>query len=276
MKQDIHNNNNINLHLISDSTGETVTGLARACLVQFSNIHVTEHVWPMIRNDKQLQHCLDEIAQNIGPVIYTLVDQNLQNILNLFCQKHHLPCFGALNSIILGLGAYFGVQSQSQPGLQHHLDQSYFRRIEALQYVMNHDDGQAAWSLVEADVILVGVSRTSKTPTCIYLANRGIKAANIPIVPSLDQEELFQRVSGQKVIGLTIDPERLFQIRYQRILSLKQDLQQDYTDRDKIVDELNLARKMFKKYKWPTIDVTARSVEETATEIMQWLNVYKQ
>lgn len=263
--QDFH------LHLVSDSTGETVTLLARACLVQFDDIQVREHLWPLVRTIDQVREVMERIREHPGFVMCTLVDEKNRMALEEGCRMHQIPCIPVLDPVVAALGAYLNAKSHPRPGRQHVMDAEYFNRIEAMQFALSHDDGQMTHELSNADVILVGVSRTSKTPTCIYLANRGIKAANIPFVPGCPlPDELFEE-DGPAVVGLTNDPKRLIEIRRQRLRFLDQDPDTDYVDEDAVKEEVSSARRLFSQYDWPVINVSRRSIEETAATILQLL-----
>lgn len=258
------------LHLVSDSTGETTQGVARACLAQFEGVQVSQHLWPMVRSKAELNRVLQAIRDHPGPVMFTLVNRETRTALKRECGKLGVPCISVIDSVIEGLGRYFHRKQTGRPGGQHLLNAEYFHRIEAMNYVMAHDDGQAAWSLNEADIVLVGVSRTSKTPTSIYLANHwGIKAANVPIVPDLPLPPELDRLTGPFCVGLTAAPERLVQIRRNRLLMLRQDGMTDYADIEAVKKEIVFARRLFADRRWPVIDVTRRSIEETATAIYQ-------
>ena len=257
------------LHLVSDSTGETVGNVARATIAQFDDVEAVEHTWSLIRTRGQLDKVLAGIESHPGVVMYTLVDKNLRDILKSECLKRSLPCIPVLAPIIAELTTYLGIESSSLPGRQHELDEKYFSRVEAINYTLAHDDGQATWDLNEADIVLIGVSRTSKSPTCVYLAHRGFKTANIPFV----QLDLLPPNLGELkkplIVGLTIDVERLIQIRKTRLQSLKQEEDTNYVELEKVAEEIRASRKLFQKHKWPVIDVTRRSVEETAANIIQ-------
>jgi regulator of PEP synthase PpsR (kinase-PPPase family) len=255
--------------MVSDATGETVHSVVRACLVQFEGINVEDHMWPLVRTKGQLDKVLAEIAEQPGLVIFTLVDTALQAHLIETLRKLKVPYISVLDPIIGALANYLGLQSRNLPGRQHELDAEYFSRIDAMQFVLSHDDGQAAWNLDHADIVLVGVSRTSKTPTCIYLANRGIKAANIPIVPGIPIPHELLEARHPLIIGLTKDPVRLVQIRKNRMRTLNETEDTDYTDLETVKRELASARRIFAEHGWPVIDVTRRSIEETAAAIMQ-------
>ncbi len=257
------------LHLVSDSTGETVGLVARACLAQFDAIEVTEHLWTMIRSEDQVEEIISGIKKNPGFVLYTIVSNETRDILEDGCRKLQVPCIAVLDPVIAELGAHLDAEVHPQPGRQHVMDAEYFSRIEAMHFVLSHDDGQSTWDLDQADVVLVGVSRTSKTPTSIYLANRGIKTANIPIGPGCAlPDELFS-AAGPLIVGLTKDPKRLVEIRRQRLRLLDQDEETDYVDLDKVSTEINDARRLFTKYDWPVINVSRKSIEETAATILQ-------
>jgi regulator of PEP synthase PpsR (kinase-PPPase family) len=259
----------IHLHLVSDSTGETVNTIARACLVQFEGIEVTDHLWPMVRNARQLETALEGILADPGMVLFTLVDTELHDRLVAFCQQHQMPCMAVLDPFLAAFGHYLGLARRDRIGGQHVLDAEYFSRIEAISYVMSHDDGQMPDDLGQADVILVGVSRTSKTPTCIYLANRGIKAANVPIVFGAPLPPELEREDGPLIVGLTEDPVRLVQIRRNRMRMLNQNDETDYTDFERVREEVAAARRLFSDRGWPVIDVTRRSIEESAAAVIQ-------
>ena len=267
--------NIVNLHLVSDATGETNHQVARACLVQFGDIRTNEHVWTLVRTPAHIEKSLASATENPGPVLFTLVDPELRRILQDGCQRINVPCVSILDAVVDTLSAYLGTAiARPRPGGQHELDAAYFDRIEAMNFTIAHDDGQMAQTLHEADIVLLGVSRTSKTPTSLYLANRGYKTANIPIVPSVDlPAELFQ-LTDPFVIGLTNDPNRLIQIRQNRILMLNQRDNTDYVDLEQVRQEVQNARRLFAKQGWPVIDVTRRSIEETAAAVLQRYQSY--
>ena len=267
--------NIVNLHLVSDATGETNHQVARACLVQFGDIRTNEHVWTLVRTPAHIEKILASATENPGPVLFTLVDPELRRILQDGCQRINVPCVSILDAVVDTLSAYLGTAiARPRPGGQHELDAAYFDRIEAMNFTIAHDDGQMAQTLHEADIVLLGVSRTSKTPTSLYLANRGYKTANIPIVPSVDlPAELFQ-LTDPFVIGLTNDPNRLIQIRQNRILMLNQRDNTDYVDLEQVRQEVQNARRLFVKQGWPVIDVTRRSIEETAAAVLQRYQSY--
>ena len=257
------------MHLVSDATGETVNSVARACLVQFEGAEPIEHAWTLIRSRSQIDKVLAGIAKNPGPVLFTMMNEDLRALLLDGCRQIPVPCIPVLDPVIHALAGFLKVEVSGRPGLQHALDDQYFDRIEAMNYALAHDDGQLGAELHKADIILLGVSRTSKTPTCIYLANRGIKAANVPIVPGCPLPPELLEVEGPMIVGLTKDPARLVQVRRNRMRMLSQgDAETDYTDLTSVREEVAFARRLYAKHSWPVIDVTRRSIEETAAAIM--------
>ncbi len=261
------------LHLVSDSTGETVSSVARAAIAQFDGIDPEEHTWSLIRTPSQLDKVLAEIEESPGIVMYTLINPALNDRIKQFCHQRNIPCIPVISRVVMEMRAYLGVEIINEPGRQHVLNEDYFSRVEAIDYTLAHDDGQAAWDLEEADIVVIGVSRTSKSPTCIYLANRGYKAANIPFVMDIPLPESLFSLTRPLVVGLTLGPERLREIRQSRLKSLQQDGGNTaYVDEEKILAEIQASKKLFSKHRWPSIDVTRRSVEETAATI---LNLYQ-
>ena len=259
------------LHLVSDSTGETVHSVARACLVQFDGSEAVEHVWSMVRTRSQVERVVAGVEANPGVVLFTLVSDTLRSLLQEGCRRIQVPAIPVLDPVIGALAAYLGRQSRGLPGKQHLLDNEYFARIDAMTFALNHDDGQSSWGLQDADVCLVGVSRTSKTPTCLYLANRGIKAANVPFVPGVPLPAELLAAKHPLIVGLTNDPERLIQLRRHRLEVLHHAYPGGYTDIDAVRAEVREARRVFAERRWPVIDVTRRSIEETAASIMKLL-----
>lgn len=267
---------NLNLHLVSDSTGETVSGIARACLAQFDELDIHEYSWPMVRSTAQVDRLMEQVRRLPGLVLFTLVDRELRQYLQDACWQAQTPCVAVLDPVLNAMAAHLGVEFTSRPGRQHALDADYFRRIEAMEYAIAHDDGQASWDLADADVILLGVSRTSKTPTCLYLANRGIKAANIPLVPGIPLPEGVERFSAPLIVGLTNNPEQLVELRRTRLRELQENSETDYIDPERVRTELAEARRLFSRHDWPVIDVSRRAIEETAAEVMALLAARKQ
>lgn len=266
----------IHLHLVSDSTGDTLEQVAKAALVQFPGIEPVKHYWPMIRTARHMSRIIAEMEENPGIVMFTLVDHDIEKVLVENCKKNGWRYISVLNGIIRELGRAVGEKPTERPGLQHQMDDEYFDRIDAIQYTLAHDDGQIAENLMDADIILVGVSRTSKTPTCIYLANRGYRAANIPIVPGcpLPPELEKAKEAGKFVVGLVNSVDRLVQIRRNRLLTLKETKTTDYVDEDLVKEEVKESRRLFTKMGWPVIDVTRRSIEETSVAIMNLKSKY--
>lgn len=260
------------VHLISDSTGETLNALAKAAAARFEGILPIEHIYVLIRSEKQLERTLAEIESFPGIVLHTMVDMELRTMLEARCRELDIPTIGVLDPLVVAFSRHLGAAVSKRVGAQHNLDNEYFERIEALNYAIAHDDGAFADKLKQADVILVGVSRTSKTPTCIYLAHRGIKAANIPLVPGRDLPEELDEVKEQLIVGLIASPERLIQIRRNRLLTLNDDRPSTYTDQEAVRQEIIAARRFFERKEWPVIDVTRRSIEETSATIISLLN----
>ena len=258
------------LHLVSDSTGETTYSLARACLVQFENIEVNTQTHSQVLSATKMQKVIEAIKANPGAVMYTMINKSLGDALVKGCAGIGVPCIDVLDGVITRLQGYFGQTIRGQPGRQHQLDDEYFHRIDAMQFTLSHDDGQGFDHLNEAEIILVGVSRTSKTPTSMYLANhRGLKAANVPIVPGVPLPDILFSDRAPFVVGLTTTPERLVQIRRERMKSLGEMKETDYVELEQVRQEILQARKLFAKLRWPVIDVTRRSIEETASEIFE-------
>ena len=260
------------LHLISDSTGETLITVARAASAQYSKVQPVEHVYPLVRTQKQLDRVLAEIAEEPGIVLYTLLEDDLVERLEKHCRDLSLPCLSILGPVLQLLRSYLGAETSHRVGAQHTLNAEYFKRIDALNFTMLHDDGQHLDDLEGADVVLVGVSRTSKTPTSIYLANRGVKTGNVPLVPGVDVSRHVEVLSRPLVVGLYASPERIVQIRQNRLLGLNAHNDDDqYIDRKAVAEEVAVSRKLCAKHNWPSIDVTRRSIEETAAAVLSLL-----
>jgi regulator of PEP synthase PpsR (kinase-PPPase family) len=260
------------LHLVSDATGETLTTVARAATAQYTKVLPVEHVYPLVRTVKQLDRVLAEIEESPGIVLYTLLEESLAERLETYCREFGVPCLSILGPVLALLHSYLGTETSHRVGAQHVLNAEYFQRIDALNYSMLHDDGQHLEGLEQADVVLVGVSRTSKTPTSIYLANRGVKTGNVPLVPGVPVPRNVEELTRPLVVGLYASPERIVQIRQNRLLGLKahhDDAQ--YIDRKSVAEEVAFSRKLCARHNWPSIDVTRRSIEETAAAVLSLL-----
>jgi regulator of PEP synthase PpsR (kinase-PPPase family) len=260
------------VHLVSDSTGETLNAMARAVCARFENVLPIEHIYALVRSPRQLERALTDIETAPGVVIHTIVDDGLRSALEEGCRRLDMTCIAALDPLVSAMSRYLGASLSRRVGVQHTLDNDYFNRMDALNYALGHDDGQGGQDLDQADVILVGVSRTSKTPTCIYLAHRGVRAANVPLVPGQPIPDKLLVARRAVIVALTASPDRLIQIRRNRLLSLKENRESTYTDVDAVRDEIVQARRLYEKHGWPVIDVTRRSVEETAAAVLNILN----
>ena len=263
------------LHLVSDATGETLIAISRAVAAQYENISAIEHVYPLVRAPSQLDRVLSEIETAPGIVLYTLVDAGLSARLEAFCKSVGSPCMSILNPVLALFQSYLGASSSARPGAQHMLNAEYFKRIDAMNYTMMHDDGHVSEDLESADIILLGVSRTSKTPTSIYLANRGLRTANIPLVPGVTPPARLEQLRKPLIVGLVAAPERIVQIRQNRLLSLKASDTSSYVDHEAVAAEIASSRKLFARRGWPVIDVTRRSIEETAAAILDLLRDHR-
>ena len=272
----MHSVKKFNLHLVSDSTGETVGSVARAAVAQFDDVEPEEFSWTLVRTKPQMEKIIESIRLNPGVVMYTLVESDLRDMLKFECAKRGLPCIAVLGNVVSELSSYLGQETHALPGKQHELNEEYFTRVDAISYALGHDDGQGQWELEDADVVLVGVSRTSKSPTCVYLAHKGYKAANIPFVLDCPLPPGLDQLKKPLVVGLTISIDRLQQIRKTRLQSLKQEHDSNYVDLEYMQREISESRKLFQQYKWPVIDVTKRSVEETAATILQYLKKHQE
>jgi regulator of PEP synthase PpsR (kinase-PPPase family) len=260
------------LHLVSDATGETLTTVARAATAQYVKVVPVEHVYPLVRTQKQLDRVLAEIDEAPGIVLYTLLEEDLVKRLEDHCRELGVPCLSILGPVLSLMQSYLGTETSHRVGAQHTLNAEYFRRIDALNYSMLHDDGQHVEGLEEADVVLVGVSRTSKTPTSIYLANRGVKTGNVPLVPGITLPAQVEQLNRPLVVGLYASPERIVQIRQNRVLGLRAHHDADqYIDRKAVAEEVAYSRRLCARHNWPSIDVTRRSIEETAAAVMKLL-----
>ncbi len=259
----------LHVHLVSDSTGETLENIAKAALAQFDDVDVTRHFWPMVRSPGHLSRIMVEIAANPGLVLFTLVNMEMRDALERRCVALGLPAVAALDAVSTALSKLLGQEAKARPGRQHMLDDAYFARVEAIHYTMAHDDGIAPEGWEDADIVLAGVSRSSKTPTSIYLANRGYKTANIPIVPESPPPDLLYGLHNPLVVGLTTSPDRLVAVRRNRLSAMGETHGTDYADESAVKAEIAYARRMFADNDWPVIDVTRRSIEETAAAIIR-------
>ena len=262
----------LHLHLLSDSTGETLEVIATACLAQFEGVEVRRHLWPMVRSEGHLDRVLDDVERRPGLVLYTLVNNTLRRDLEQKTRRRGIHAVAALDPVAHALSVVLGREAAGRPGRQHALDAAYFARVDAIQFTIAHDDGIGSDNWEEADIVLAGVSRTSKTPTSIYLANRGYKVANIPLVPEAPPPPSLFSLDHPLVVGLTTNPDRLVQIRRNRLLALNQAPETDYVDIEAVNAELAFARRIFADNDWPVIDVTRRSIEETAFAIVKLCN----
>ncbi len=260
------------LHLVSDSTGETLTTIAKAASVQYALVRPIEHVHPLVRTARQLKRVLQEIEQTPGIVLYTITNRELSDELERRCAELKIPCLAVLQPIMQVLESYLGAPRTPTVAGQHVLDADYFRRIDALNFTMAHDDGHLPEDLNDADIIVLGISRTSKTPTSIYLAQRGYKTANLPLIPSLPLPERLTKPHKAFVVCLIASPDRIAEVRRHRAMMLADRNLGDYVDRDRIAAEIAYSRKICAQHKWPVIDVTRRSVEELAATILKLMH----
>ena len=262
----------LHLHLLSDSTGETLEMVAKAALAQFDDVESMKHFWPMVRSEGHLQRIMTDIGKNPGLVLFTLANNTLRRKLEDMCAVAGLPVLAPLDAVTATLSSMLGQQMTARVGAQHTLDAAYFARVDAIQFTIAHDDGLNHQNWEAADIVLAGVSRTSKTPTSIYLANRGYKTANIPIVPESPPPESLYSLKHPLVVGLVTSADRLVQVRRNRLLSLNQTPDTDYVGEEAVKREIAFARRMFADNGWPVIDVTRRSIEESAAAIINLYN----
>jgi regulator of PEP synthase PpsR (kinase-PPPase family) len=260
------------LHLVSDATGETLTIMAKAAAVQYGQIRAIEHVHPLVRTERQLNRVLQEIESAPGIVLYTIVNRDLTSLLESRCRELGVPSLHVLEPIMKVFESYLGAPQTPIVAGQHVLDADYFRRIDALNFSMAHDDGHLPGDLNEADIIILGISRTSKTPTSIYLAQRGYKTANVPLVPSIEPPPALMQPHNAFIVGLIASPERIAEIRRNRVRLLADRNLDDYVDRNQIANEIAYSRRLCARHGWPVIDVTRRSIEETAATIIKLLH----
>ena len=258
--------------MLSDSTGETLENIAKAALAQFDGVEIIKHFWPMVRSENHLKRILIEVAENPGLMIFTIVNKEIRAKLERECRHLGLPTIPVLDPVTDALSNLLGQEAKARPGRQHILDAAYFERVEAIQFTIAHDDGINWENWEEADIVLAGVSRTSKTPTSIYLANRGFKTANIPIVPESPPPNALFQLKNPLVVGLITSATRLVQVRRNRLLSLNQAPETDYVNESAVKAETQYARRMFADNGWPIIDVTRRSIEESAAAIINLYN----
>ncbi|MFG1421929.1 pyruvate, water dikinase regulatory protein [Xanthobacter sp. VTT E-85238] len=269
----VPNESYFHLHLVSDATGETLINVGRAACAQYANVLPIEHVYPLVRSMKQLERVLIDIENNPGIVLYTLVDKEVRERLKERCRELGVPFLSVLAPVVQMFQSYLGGEPQPRVGGQHALDATYFKRIDALNFTVMHDDGHMTDDLELADVVLLGVSRTSKTPTSIYLANRGIKTANIPLVPNVPLPPGLERLKKPLIVGLVASAERIVEIRQNRLLGLNAATPNTaYVDREAVSEELALSRRLCARHGWPLIDVSRRSIEETAAAIIGHLS----
>lgn len=260
-----------NVHLVSDSTGETLAGVMRAASAQFDDILPIEHSYYLVRSPRQLERVLREIEVAPGVVMFTISNDELRGRLEERCKELGVPAVAVLDPVLEMLSRYLGKELNHRIGSNRALDADYFRRIDALNYAMGHDDGQSGAGLADADVVLIGVSRTSKTPTSVYLANRGVKAANVPIVPGAPLPEQLFAPGGPLLVGLTITPDRLVQIRRNRLVTMRETRETSYVEEEAVRAEIIHAARLFERHGIPVIDVSRRSVEETSAAILNLL-----
>lgn len=258
------------LHLVSDSTGETVSSVARASMAQFDAAQPEEHIWSLVRTKGQLEKVIAALDTHPGVIMFTLVDAQMREELRQAAAKRGLPCIPILGHVVRELSNYLGIEATGAPGQQYELSEDYFARIDAINFALEHDDGQATWELEESDIVIVGPSRTSKSPTCVYLAYRGFKAANVPYVPNCPLPDNLVSLKQPLVVGLTIASDRLIDIRTSRLMAMNQDTNTNYVNEEYVLDEIENSKKLFRQQGWPVIDVSRRSVEETATLMIQY------
>jgi [pyruvate, water dikinase]-phosphate phosphotransferase / [pyruvate, water dikinase] kinase len=260
------------VHLVSDATGETLNAIAKAALAQFEGVDVREHAYMMVRSRRQLERAVDHIRAEPGLVFFTLASLDLRNELVTQCAQASVPCLDVLDGPVAAMRQFLGAAETHRPGGQHEVDQRYLLRIEALNFTIQHDDGQSLESINEAEVILVGASRTSKTPTCVYLAIRGVRCANVPLVPGIPVPAALLRVTKPLVVGLWASPERLIQVRRNRLSTMGEARDTDYVELESVRGEVSGTRRLYDQHGWPSIDVSRRSIEETSAAILNLLS----
>ena len=270
--------NTYDIYLISDSTGETLERIFLAIKAQFKNFDYKTHYYSFTRTENQISKILEASGKNSNSIVlYTIVENKLAKHLSDECNKKNIPCFGILGDLIISFSKLLDQKALNVPSRQHIMDDDYYKKIEAIQFTMNHDDGNSVDDIEKSDIILLGVSRTSKTPTSIYLANKGMKISNIPLVNENSVPDLLKTNPQKKcVVGLTAEPDRLVDLRKNRMQTIKDNESTEYTNLEKVQKEMEEARKLFQKYKWPSIDVTRKSVEETAASILKIHDIFNQ
>ncbi len=259
------------LHMVSDASGETLAAIAKAAAVQYSSIRAIKHSHPFVRNRRHLERVIQQIEATPGIVLYTIVDRELGQYLEHRCEELHIPCIAVLDPLLKIFESYLGTPSTPVVGGQHVMNTDYFRRIEAMNFTIAHDDGQRTADIDDADIVLIGASRTSKTPTSLYLANRGYKTANVSLVPDIPPPPELELIRSAVVVGLVASPQRLAEIRRHRLLGMNDAKNKDYVDVDMIMKELAYTRRLCARHQWPVIDVTRRSIEETAAAVTKIL-----
>tara|TARA_E500000075_G_C6904081_1_gene275858 strand:+ start:7 stop:828 length:822 start_codon:yes stop_codon:yes gene_type:complete len=270
--------NTYDIYLISDSTGETLERIFLAIKAQFKNFKYKTHFYSFTRTENQISKILEVSENNNNAIVlYTIVDNKLAKHLSNECSLKNIPCFGILGDLIISFSKLLDQKALNVPSRQHIMDDEYYKKIEAIQFTMNHDDGNSVDDVEKSDIVLLGVSRTSKTPTSIYLANKGMKISNIPLVNENSVPDILKKNPQKKcVVGLTAEPKRLVDLRKNRIQSIKDNENTEYTNLDIVQKEMDEARKLFTKYKWPSIDVTRKSVEETAASVLKIHDIFNQ
>jgi len=270
--------NTYDIYLISDSTGETLERIFLAIKAQFKNFKYKTHFYSFTRTENQISKILEVSQKNNNVIVlYTIVDNKLARHLSNECSLKNIPCFGILGDLIISFSKLLDQKALNVPSRQHIMDDEYYKKIEAIQFTMNHDDGNSVDDIEKSDIILLGVSRTSKTPTSIYLANKGMKISNIPLVNENSVPDILKKNPQKKcVVGLTAEPDRLVDLRKNRMQSIKDNESTEYTNLDTVQKEMEDARKLFQKYKWPSIDVTRKSVEETAASVLKIHDIFNQ
>jgi regulator of PEP synthase PpsR (kinase-PPPase family) len=263
--------NAFHVHLVSDATGETLNAIAKAALAQFEDVDVQEHPYTMVRSRRQLERAVEHIAAVPGLVFFTLASPELRNELLAQCAKLSIPCLDLLEGPVAAMRLFLGVSETHRPGGQHEVDQRYLQRIEAMNFTIQHDDGQSLDTIDEAQVILVGASRTSKTPTCVYLAIRGVRCANVPLVPGIPVPPSLLTARKPLVVGLWASAERLIQVRRNRLSTMGEARDTDYVELESVRAEITKTRRLFEQHGWTDIDVSRRSIEETAAAILNLL-----